>query len=61
MKYFMDEYIEHVQEHKCRAKECKNLTMIEIDEAKCKGCDLCKKACPVQAISGELRQVHKID
>ena len=35
--------------------------MIEIDEAKCKGCDLCKKACPVQAISGELRQVHKID
>ena len=61
MKYFMDEYIEHVQEHKCRAKECKNLTTIEIDEEKCEGCDLCKKACPVQAISGELRQVHKID
>ena len=61
MKYFMDEYIEHVQEHKCRAKECKNLTTIEIDEAKCKGCDLCKKACPVQAISGELRNPHKID
>ena len=61
MKYFMDEYIEHIQEHKCRAKECKNLTMIEIDESKCKGCDLCKKACPVQAITGELRQVHKIN
>ena len=61
MRYFMDEYIEHVQEHKCRAKECKNLTTIEIDEEKCKGCDLCKKACPVQAISGELRQAHKID
>ena len=61
LKYFMDEYIEHVQEHKCRAKECKNLTTIEIDEEKCKGCDLCKKACPVQAISGELRKAHKID
>ena len=61
MRYFMDEYIEHVQEHKCRARECKNLTTIEIDEEKCKGCDLCKKACPVQAISGELRQAHKID
>ena len=61
LKYFMDEYIEHVQDHKCRAKECKNLTTIEIDEEKCKGCDLCKKSCPVQAISGELRKAHKID
>ena len=61
LKYFMDEYIEHVKDHRCRAKECKNLSMIEIDEVKCKGCDLCKKVCPVQAISGELRQPHKID
>lgn len=61
MKYFMDEYIEHVKDHKCRAKECKSLTEIVIDADKCKGCDLCKKACPVQAISGEIREIHTID
>ena len=61
MRYFMDEYIEHVKDHKCRAKECKSLTEIEIDPEKCKGCDLCKKACPVQAISGEVREIHTID
>ena len=61
MKYFIDEYLEHVKDHKCRAKECKSLTEIEIDPEKCKGCDLCKKACPVQAISGEVREIHKID
>ena len=61
MKYFMDEYLEHVKDHKCRAKECKSLTEIEIDPEKCKGCDLCKKACPVQAISGEVREIHTID
>lgn len=61
MKYFMDEYMEHVTQKKCRAKECKSLTEIEIDPDKCKGCDLCKKACPVQAISGEIREIHKID
>ncbi|MBR3697821.1 MAG: NADH-quinone oxidoreductase subunit NuoF [Clostridia bacterium] len=61
MKYFMDEYEEHVKDHKCKAKECKNLTQIEIDPEKCKGCDLCKKSCPVQAISGEIREIHTID
>ena len=61
MRYFMDEYLEHVKDHKCRAKECKSLTEIEIDPEKCKGCDLCKKACPVQAISGEVREIHTID
>lgn len=61
MKYFMNEYEEHVIDHKCKAKECKNLTQIEIDPEKCKGCDLCKKACPVQAISGNVREIHSID
>lgn len=61
MKYFMNEYEEHVIDHKCQAKECKNLTQIEIDPEKCKGCDLCKKACPVQAISGNIREIHTID
>ena len=61
MRYFMDEYIEHVVDKKCRAKECKSLTQIEIDPEKCKGCDLCKKACPVQAINGNVREIHQID
>ena len=61
MKYFMDEYKEHVIDKTCRAKECKELTKIEIDTEKCRGCDLCKKACPVQAISGEPGKKHTID
>ena len=61
MKYFMDEYLEHVEDHNCKAKECKELTKIEIDEQLCRGCDLCKKACPVGAISGEPGKKHKID
>ncbi len=61
MKYFADEYKEHVIDKNCRAKECKELAKIVIDEEKCKGCDLCKKVCPVSAISGEIGKVHKID
>ena len=61
LRYFEDEYKEHVIDKSCRAKECKNLTKIEIDPEKCKGCDLCKKACPVGAISGEVTKVHVID
>ena len=61
MRYFGDEYEEHVVDKKCRAGECKNLTQITIDQEKCKGCDLCKKACPVGAINGEVGQKHEID
>ena len=57
----MDEYVEHVQDHKCRAKECKELTEIVIDPEKCKGCGLCQKGCPVSAIEGEGRNTRKIN
>lgn len=61
MKYFKDEYRAHVIEHRCDAMECKSMAKIVIDAEKCKGCDLCKKACPVDAISGERGEVHEIN
>jgi len=61
MKYFREEYVEHVSEKKCRAGACKALCDIKIDPEKCKGCGICKKNCPVNAINGEPRQAHVID
>ena len=61
MKYFKDEYLEHVSENKCRAGYCKELCNIVIDPEKCKGCHICAKNCPVNAISGEVGKPHEID
>lgn len=61
LKYFRDEYVEHVSENKCRAGYCKALCNLVIDPEKCKGCHICAKNCPVNAISGELKQPHVID
>ena len=61
MRYFRDEYIAHVQDKKCPAGVCKGLLSFSIDPAKCKGCSLCAKKCPVGAISGEIKSPFKID
>lgn len=61
LKYFREEYMEHIKYKKCRAGQCKALAKIEIDEEKCKGCGICKRNCPVNAITGEPRTPHKID
>lgn len=61
MKYFIEEYREHVIDKKCKTGECRALADIQIDPEKCKGCGICKKNCPVDAISGEIKQPHVID
>ncbi|MGN0478954.1 MAG: NADH-quinone oxidoreductase subunit NuoF [Hominenteromicrobium sp.] len=61
LKYYRDEYIAHVTEHRCPAGACKALTNYVIDPDKCKGCTLCARNCPVGAISGNVRQPHTID
>ena len=60
LKYFRDEYIAHVVDKKCPAGTCTELLEYFITDD-CKGCTLCKKACPVDAISGERKELHIID
>lgn len=61
LKYFKHEYVEHIVEKKCAAHECTNLLKYEINAEKCRGCTLCSKKCPVNAISGTVKNPHLID
>ncbi len=61
LRYFRHEYEAHINDKCCPAKSCKALISFRIDENKCKGCTLCARACPVNAISGEKKEVHVID
>lgn len=61
LKYFRDEYVAHVTEHRCPAGACKALTNYFVVEDKCKGCTLCARNCPVGAISGAVKTPHVID
>jgi NADH:ubiquinone oxidoreductase subunit F (NADH-binding)/(2Fe-2S) ferredoxin len=61
IKYFENEYREHIEEKKCRAGVCKALISFEIDSKECTGCLRCLKACPVGAISGEKKEPHAIE
>jgi len=61
LKYFRDEYEEHIKKSKCPAAVCKALIQYSIISENCTGCGACKKACPQEAISGEKKEPHVID
>jgi NADH-quinone oxidoreductase subunit F len=61
LRHFPEEYEAHVRGKICPAGQCKALLKPWINAVKCKGCGKCAKKCPVEAISGELKQLHVID
>ena len=61
LKYFREEYEAHIVDKKCPAKKCTDLLTYTIDPDKCTGCTLCARNCPTEAISGKVKEVHKID
>jgi NADH-quinone oxidoreductase subunit F len=60
LRYFRDEYLEHIQNKRCPGGVCKELVTYSISD-NCNGCGLCAKQCPTKAISGTLKQRHVID
>ncbi|MCG8473723.1 MAG: NADH-quinone oxidoreductase subunit NuoF [Desulfobacterales bacterium] len=58
---FYDEYLAHVSEKRCPAGQCKDLITYVIDHDVCKGCTLCARNCPVDAVRGERKMPHTID
>jgi NADP-reducing hydrogenase subunit HndC len=60
LRYFRDEYVEHISHRRCPAGVCKELITYSINE-KCTGCQLCLRNCTVEAITGTKKEIHRID
>ncbi|MDR0491837.1 MAG: NADH-quinone oxidoreductase subunit NuoF [Oscillospiraceae bacterium] len=61
LRYFRNEYEDHIYNKKCTAKSCRKLLTYSIDAEKCKCCTACLKKCPAGAITGEIKKQHVID
>ena len=61
LRYFRQEYVDHIEKKHCDAGVCKALLTYSIDPTKCRGCTLCARNCPTHAISGKVREAHVID
>lgn len=61
IRYFRDEYLAHIVDHKCPAGVCRDLITFRIDPELCNGCRLCAKNCPQECISGKKKKPHVID
>ncbi|KNZ41194.1 NADH-quinone oxidoreductase subunit NuoF [Acetobacterium bakii] len=60
LKYFRNEYEDHIYNKKCTAKSCKPLLTYSVIKENCVGCGACKKKCPVEAVEGEKKKIHNI-
>ena len=61
LRYFRQEYVDHIENKRCDAGVCKALLTYSIDPEKCRGCTLCARNCPTHAITGKVREAHVID
>ena len=61
LRYFRQEYVDHIEKKHCDAGVCKALLTYSIDPEKCRGCTLCARNCPTHAITGKVREAHVID
>ncbi len=61
LKYFRDEYVEHIENKRCPAKHCRELLRFRVVEESCTGCGLCAKVCPTGAATGKRKEAHSIE
>jgi len=61
LEKFEDEYVAHIKKKSCPAHQCTDLIQVLIDPNECIGCTACKRACPVDCISGDVKKVHSIN
>jgi NADH:ubiquinone oxidoreductase subunit F (NADH-binding)/(2Fe-2S) ferredoxin len=61
LRYFRNEYLEHIKDHRCRATVCKDLIELRVIKEKCTGCQSCVRVCPTGAITGPRSEPHNLD